>query len=319
MQEKDVISVEYFEEPERFADLVNGYVFSGEQVVKPESVRELNRVVMKSHSDNTQSGSGYVIRDVRCEIGLGIRVVLISLETQSDIHYAMPVRVMDADAAIYRRQWRKKRQKHRKKKDLEGAEFLSGFARDDKLIPTLTLVLYFGFEPWDGPRRLKDMMDLSGIPDNLKKKIADYPMELLEVRTFPNPEKFQTDLQFVFGFLKHAEDKEKLAEYVEEHEDVFSDLDEQAFDMISCMSRAGELKVVKEKYQNGKGGSINMCRAITEMIADGRREGEDQFARLMQILLDEGNAAGLQRAVSNQEYRHKLYMKYQICQQKINE
>ena len=125
--------------------------------------------------------------------------------------------------------------------------------------------------------------------------------------------------QFVFGFLKHAEDKEKLAEYVEEHEDVFSDLDEQAFDMISCMSRAGELKVVKEKYQNGKGGSINMCRAITEMIADGRREGEDQFARLMQILLDEGNAAGLQRAVSNQEYRHKLYMKYQICQQKINE
>ena len=122
---------------------------------------------------------------------------------------------------------------------------------------------------------------------------------------------------------KHAEDKEKLAEYVEEHEDVFSDLDEQAFDMISCMSRAGELKVVKEKYQNGKGGSINMCRAITEMIADGRREGrregEDQFARLMQILLDEGNAAGLQRAVSNQEYRHKLYMKYQICQQKMNE
>lgn len=55
MQEKDVISVEYFEEPERFADLVNGYVFSGEQVVKPESVRELNRVVMKSHSSYSVS------------------------------------------------------------------------------------------------------------------------------------------------------------------------------------------------------------------------------------------------------------------------
>ena len=356
MQEKDVISTEYFEEPERFADLVNGYVFGGAQVVKPENIRELNRVITKPRTDGSQpgknlmnrsekglrkqagktldnqSGSGYVIRDVMCEVDIGVRVVLISLEAQSDIHYAMPVRVMDADAAAYRRQWRKKSQKHRKKKDLQGAEFLSGFAKEDKLIPTLTLVLYFGSEPWDGPRRLKDMMDLSGIPDDLKNRIADYPMELLEVRKFSNPEKFQTDIQYVFGFLKYAEDKQRLAEYVEENQDVFSELDEQAFDMISCMSRSEELKTIKIKYQEEKGGHVNMCQAITEMIADGEKRGykrgeekgykrgeekgykrgEERFMRLTKHLLDEGKTEILHRAFEDRNYRNQLYAKYRI-------
>ena len=46
MQEKDAVTIEYFEEPVRFADLVNGFVFHGEQVVSPEDITELNRVIM---------------------------------------------------------------------------------------------------------------------------------------------------------------------------------------------------------------------------------------------------------------------------------
>lgn len=340
MQEKDIVSTEYFEEPERFADLVNGYVFGGAQIVKPENVRELNRVITKHENDVKQgenvpvrsAGNSYVIRDVICEVGIGVRVAVISLENQSDIHYAMPVRVMDMDAASYQRQWRKKAQKHRKEKDLRGAEFLSRFAKSDKLIPTLTLVLYFGSKPWDGPRKLKEMMDLSGIPDDLKNKIVDYPIELLEVRRYPNPEKFQTDIQYVFGFLKYAEDRQGLAEYVKEHQKVFSELDEQAFDMISCMSKSSELKAVKVKYQKEKGGRVDMCQAITEMIADGEkrgyergekygyeqgkkngyRQGEERFIRLTERLMNDGETEALRRAFTDRNYRNRLYVRYQI-------
>ncbi len=98
------------------------------------------------------------------------------MEEQTDIHYAMPVRVMDAEAAIYQKQWKKKQAEHKKKKDLEGAEFLSGFAKEDKLIPTLTLVLYFGPNPWDGPKNLKDMMLLDGLPECVRDMIVDYPI-----------------------------------------------------------------------------------------------------------------------------------------------
>ena len=40
MQEKDAVTMEYFESPARFADLVNGYIHHGEQVVKAEEVVE---------------------------------------------------------------------------------------------------------------------------------------------------------------------------------------------------------------------------------------------------------------------------------------
>ena len=40
---KDVVSIEYFENPERFADLLNTYVYEGKQIVRGEDVKELNR------------------------------------------------------------------------------------------------------------------------------------------------------------------------------------------------------------------------------------------------------------------------------------
>ncbi len=64
MQEKDVVSIEYFEEPERFADLLNGYLFGGEQVVKPENVQERNRVIAQTRRNGQRLEGGFVIRDV---------------------------------------------------------------------------------------------------------------------------------------------------------------------------------------------------------------------------------------------------------------
>lgn len=34
--------------------------------------------------------------------------------------------------------------------------------KEDKIIPVITVVLYFGEKPWDGPRSLKDMMGWKG-------------------------------------------------------------------------------------------------------------------------------------------------------------
>ena len=53
---------------------------------------------------------------------------------------------------------------HREQKDLTGDEFVSGFARNDKLQPFITLVLYYGTKEWDAPKCLKDMLDLSEFP-----------------------------------------------------------------------------------------------------------------------------------------------------------
>lgn len=148
------------------------------------------------------------------------------------------------------------------------------------MIPTITIVVYFGKEPWDGPVSLKEMMDIEDYPVELQEFIEDYHIHLLEVRKFHNLEYFRTDLKYVFGFLQNEKSKEELKNYVQKHSDVFADLCEDAYDMISVMAHSSELIEYKQENTSNKGGS-NMCQAILEMIEDGRQEGIQEGIKVL--------------------------------------
>ena len=45
---------------------------------------------------------------------------------------------------------------------LTTGEYLSRFRKKDRLIPIISLVFYYGSEPWDGPVDLYDMFRLEG-------------------------------------------------------------------------------------------------------------------------------------------------------------
>ena len=45
MGKKDIALARYFEDEDRYADLINGYVFSGEQVVSGSDILEKNILV----------------------------------------------------------------------------------------------------------------------------------------------------------------------------------------------------------------------------------------------------------------------------------
>ncbi len=86
-------------------------------------------------------------RDIlkRCCIkdGKDATYVLLGIENQSEIHYAMPVRNMLYDAINYANQVKALADIHKEKKDLKNAEFLSGLTIDDKIKPVITIVLYW--------------------------------------------------------------------------------------------------------------------------------------------------------------------------------
>ncbi|MDO4339491.1 MAG: Rpn family recombination-promoting nuclease/putative transposase [Eubacteriales bacterium] len=275
MQEQDAVSIEYFEDEERFADLLNGYLFHGRELVKAEDIQEKNRSVSLIRKNKGKMKAEVLMRDVMRQVNIQLKIVLVSLENQSDIHYAMPVRVLSGDGAAYHEQWRKLAKKHRRKKDLKGAEFLSGFGKGDRLVPVMTLVLYFGNEPWDGPKSLKEMMDFTAMPEEVKETVADYPIHLLEVRNYPYLENFRTDLRYVFGFLQNTKSREELKNYVNENREIFEELEEDAYDFISVMSHSPELKKIKKNNQT-EGGRYNMCKAIQEMIEESKREGRQE-------------------------------------------
>ena len=51
---------------------------------------------------------------------------------------------------------------------------MSRFAKKDRLLPVVTLVLYCGEKPWDGARSLHGMLELDGVPEELKEYVEDY-------------------------------------------------------------------------------------------------------------------------------------------------
>lgn len=75
----------------------------------------------------------------------------------------------------------------------------------------------------------------------------------------------------VFGFLQLENNKEALKLYVNRHEEVFRNLSDDAYDMISVMTHSDELMECRDDFEQEDRG--DMCQAIKEMIEDGRQEG----------------------------------------------
>lgn len=129
MGQKDISLVRYFEDQERYADLMNGFVFQGKQVVSEDDVQDMDSRVTGVFGRLKKRFLVQRYRDGVKRIVFGMGVAVIGLENQDRIHYGMPVRIMMEDAADYDRQMRRIGRFHRRKKDLQGDEFLGGFAK----------------------------------------------------------------------------------------------------------------------------------------------------------------------------------------------
>ena len=276
MRDKDVLTAAYLKNNSRFADLLNGWLFGGRPVVRPEDIQELDSAEIRIRRDRVTGGVriGKRYRDVIRRVALGMRFAVVCVEEQSEVDYTMPFRVIGYDLDRYEQQLRIRRQEHRQRKDLKAEEYLSGISREDRFLPVVTLMLYFG-KHWDGPRNLKDLLDLEGMLPEVRELLADYPVHVIEVGNYPYAEAFRTDLKLVFGFVQNADDKEKLQAFARAEEEALSELAEDAYDLISVMTGTEELDRIKKEKQERKG-KVNMCKAIDDMLADAREEGRER-------------------------------------------
>ena len=261
----------------RYADLINGLLFRGRQEICPEDLQELD-----------SPASDLKERDIVKKVGCGTKFAVIGVENQEKVHYAMPFRSMLYDAQEYDRQVRRIRKevrKNRKKKveiteveKLTEAEYLSGFRKRDKLMPCITLVLYYGDE-WDGPRELADILDLSDLPPELRKYVNNYPLHLFSVKDFTDKdtEVFKSDLKLIFDFIRCSKDKNKLIKLVEGNSE-YREMDEDAYDMVMLYTNTKELMAKKADYKKGE--KLDMCEAIRGLMEDAQQIGMEQGIEL---------------------------------------
>ena len=75
MQVQNAVSIEFFKNPKRFADLLNGYFFNGVEVVHLESVQERNPVLQKIKGKGTKVLTKANIVDLFCNVEIdGCRI-----------------------------------------------------------------------------------------------------------------------------------------------------------------------------------------------------------------------------------------------------
>lgn len=151
-------------------------------------------------------------------------------------------------------------------------EFLSGFWAEDRLIPSITVTIFFSSEEWDGPLSLFDMMDVSD-PDVLAC-MDNYQVRLIAPAHMSDEEimKFQSSLREVMLFIKYSKDKENLIKVLAANEARFREVERRAADVIEAITNSGI------KYDKGEE-VVNVCQAIQEMRKESERDGELKKAR----------------------------------------
>lgn len=319
--DKDLVKKECLSDDERYADLLNGLLFYGEQKVQAADLQEMDSQLSLSMWLRKKTNRyRQLYRDMIRRTAFGVNFALIGIENQELVHYLMPLRTMEYDAAEYEKQAAGIRKRVKKMKGISNAEFISGFRKTDRLYPCVTLVLYYG-EDWDGARSLHDVIDFSDIPDGLKKYVNDYPIHIFEVLKMENTEVFRTDLKQIFDFLRYSKDKAGLRELVE-NDKAYQEMAEDAYDMIAVCTN--EERLISVKKYHGEDGKVNMCQAIREMLADERLIGlEEGIEKGIEKGIERGIEAfvqdNIEEGVAESRIVNKLVVRFQLSDEKAQD
>lgn len=263
---KDTVTTKYMRQNEIFADAFNYFIYGGEQVIHPESLKELDtREIDVPYGGEKGAGQPVqktrdVIKSVVAMMDKSTAYLLLAIENQSNIHYAMPVKNMVYDALQYAKQVEEALVSHRLSGDykrVSSDEYLSGFMKEDHLLPVVTLVVYFDSKEWDGPLSIHEMF--SGQDARVLALVPDYKVNLIAPVSIEDEDfgKFQSSLKEVLSFIKYARDKDELKKVLDADES-FRHLGREEVDVLNAC--VGAKIAVKEGEE-----AIDVCLAIEQM------------------------------------------------------
>ena len=306
---KDTVTKDYMNDPRIFADAFNYFLYSGRQVILPEKLHSIDTTMIGIPYG--ADGAGMPVQkfrdNMKCLSAMTddhAAYMILGVEEQSDIHYAMPVKDMVYDSLHYASQVEEAARSHRREsgknredkaiaeecgleevvtgKKVSSGEYLTGFYKEDRLIPVITLVVYFGPDKWDAPVCLHEMLSVTD--EEILAFVPDYKINLITPEGMSDEEldMFRTSLREVLMFIKYSKDKKQLKEHVE-NDPAFKNVEQKAGQVINVMTGVDFKMSESEEY-------VDMCQAMREIREDERREGREEG-------LKEGREEGLKEGL----------------------
>ncbi len=244
MSKKDAVTKDYMGNSAIFADAFNFLIYDGQPVINSKQLRAMDtaELVLPYGKDGARTSVQRYRDELKyltaMEDGNAAYMVL-GIETQSEPHYAMPVRDMLYDAMQYARQVKEAASSHREeakkqrsmagpgeigekkssesRESLDSGEFLGGFYRNDRLLPVITLVILFSPDPWDGPMSIYEM--LADVDERFLPFVQDYRINLITPAALDEESinRFRTSLREVMLYIKYSRDKDQLRNILETH------------------------------------------------------------------------------------------------------
>jgi len=246
MGQKDIAEKILEDYPDVFADIVNGFLFNGKNVIKPDELedtqlRSAYRAENKLHDMERDVAKRWKKND--------IRIACIGFENQTAPDPHMVLRVYGYDGAEYRAQCLKEN-------------------KGRPLYPVVTMVLYFGYEKrWTEAKTLYEAVE---VPDVFKPYVSDVKINVFEVAwlTDAQLQNFKSDFRIVADYFVQ---KRKTGTYKGNRKTMRHV--QELMQLLSVMEKDERFEEIYHESK-AKGGLRNMCNVIDEYLAKGEKRGK---------------------------------------------
>lgn len=238
------------------ADIINATLYNGKSIVKEDELELQPTSVLLRDIDGRLRER---LRDLfLLNVRTGCRYAYIGIENQSGIDNTLPLRMVEIDAGAYRKQV-----DHfiNQNKQSEDPAFTRQIHAEQKLVPVMTIILYYG-ENWDGPRTLLDMVDLDD-RENLEPYLLNYELNIIELGKDPELyKKFHSDFRMIVQYLSIRKDRKKWKEFYEGPHPKIRHYRE-FLDAMAALTSDSRYRKLKEKIENEdnirEGDEVDMC------------------------------------------------------------
>ena len=244
MADKDLLEKTLEDYNDVFSDIVNGLLFNGKRIISEQALIEATPVSMYKADGNLHEQERDVAKYWILENNkrINVRIAFLGIENQTVYDKDMPLRAFSYDGAAYRSE-------------------LSTTER----YPVITLILYFGDEPWGKNRSLYDVID---VPEILQPYVNDYRINVFEVAHFSDEQIncFHSDFRIVADFFAH---RRANPDYRPENPLAFDHVDE-LLKLLAVITRDNRFT---DTLDMGGGKPTNMCEVLDRVEAKGIEQG----------------------------------------------